>query len=220
MSERFLNEVVIPGVDYSPQDFETLSIENASCLICNATDRERLYALFLWDKLDELRQQRLVHFAPEDRLSRRLRKLVPDYRTADLSRSADDQVDLTKMTLYPDESFDVFICSHILEHIPEDRKAFSELYRITKRGGYGILMVPILLSLTHTYEDASKTTELERLHHFGQEDHVRIYSKSGFLERLESAGFKVHQLGVNYFGAAAFERYGIDAKSVLYIVER
>ena len=100
-----------------------------------------------------------------------------DYLSADLnSPSAMVKMDITNIK-YEDNSFDVIICNHVLEHIPDDRKAMSELYRVLKPGGWAILQVPISLLLNKTYEDPTVTTPEEREKVFGQSDHVRIYAK-------------------------------------------
>ncbi|MCM3904874.1 MAG: class I SAM-dependent methyltransferase, partial [Pyrinomonadaceae bacterium] len=143
------------------------------------------------------------------------------YRTADLFREdVNDRVDIMDMWGYRDESVDFFICSHILEHVSDDRKALSELYRILKPNGQGILVVPIVLSLDEIDEDPSVTDVGERWRRFGQDDHVRMYSKEGFLSRTRQAGFNVRQLGREHFGKDTFKTYGITDQSVLYIVEK
>ena len=113
-----------------------------------------------------------------------------DYLTADLcSNAVMVKMDLTEIN-YPDESFDMIICNHVLEHIIDDRKAMDELYRILNPGGCAILQVPISLSLDKTYEDSSVTTPSEREKIFGQSDHVRIYAID-YLDRLKESGFQV-----------------------------
>ena len=124
------------------------------------------------------------------------------------------------MNIYKNAQFDIFICSHILEHITDDNSAINELYRILKPGGWGILMVPILLGLPSTWEDSTKISDEQKLKYFGQSDHVRVYEKNDYVNRLEKAGFKVNMLGIDYFGSNVFKKYGIDPKSVLYIVEK
>ena len=94
---------------------------------------------------------------------------------------------------YPDESFDVIYCSHVLEHVPDDRKAMREFRRVLKRGGWAILLVPITAGKTH--EDPSITEPAERLRVFGQEDHVRIYGPD-YVDRLREAGFAVTETRV------------------------
>ena len=134
--------------------------------------------------------------------------------------NVDDKVDVTDMKCYEDNSFDAFICSHVLEHIPDDLKAMSELFRVLKPGGWGITMVPINTAHRDIREDFTKTTEAERWQYFGQGDHVRVYSRAGFLGRLAQAGFRVRALGIQHFGAERFARHGISAGSVLYISDK
>ena len=96
----------------------------------------------------------------------------------------------------------------------------SELYRILKPGGWGIAVVPINLRLTEIREDASKITEAERWQYFGQGDHVRVYTRSGFVNRLREAGFRVLELEGGFFGTRTLIRCGIPERSVLYVVEK
>jgi ubiquinone/menaquinone biosynthesis C-methylase UbiE len=98
-------------------------------------------------------------------------------------------------TSFADNEFDIIFCSHVLEHVPDDRKAMHELYRILNPAGFGILQVPIKtqrggIPMTETYEDFSITDPGQREIAFGQHDHVRIYG-TDFKDRLESAKFKV-----------------------------
>jgi len=137
-----------------------------------------------------------------------------------LTENVDDRVDLSNLQAYDSEQFDFFICSHVLEHVPDDSKALRELHRILKRGAQAILMVPIILAIDQIDEDPETSDEAERWRRFGQFDHVRLYSKRGFLERVRGAGFAVHELGKEFFGAETFDRAGITAQSVLYVVEK
>jgi hypothetical protein len=124
------------------------------------------------------------------------------------------------MKIYADASCGFFICSHILEHVVDDLQALRELFRILKHGGKGILMVPIMLTLKEIDEDASLLPCEERWRRFGQDDHLRLYSKNGFLSRILNAGFTVRQLGSDYFGKDIFSKCGLTVSSVLYIVEK
>jgi SAM-dependent methyltransferase len=143
------------------------------------------------------------------------------YRCADKNRGdVDDSIDIMDMNLYEDNSFDALICSHVLEHVADDRKAMSELWRILKQNGWGIVMVPINLSVSKIDEDPSIIDEAERWRRFGQYDHVRLYSKQGFISRLEEAGFSVLQLGSEFFGQKSFEFHGISQSSVLYLAKK
>jgi SAM-dependent methyltransferase len=194
------------------------------CPHCGAPDRSRLYALYLRERLTGSPFDfKMVDFAPCEALRRWIKHTFNiSYRTADLCKEdVDDQVDLTDMAIYPTESVDAFICSHVLEHIPNDSKAMHELFRILKPGGWGILMVPILLNQDKIFEDPAKTTtEADRWRYFGQGDHVRSYSKQGFIDRVNAAGFTIREFGVVHFGEQIFRRCGLTRKSVLYVVEK
>jgi hypothetical protein len=81
-------------------------------------------------------------------------------------------------------------------------------------------MVPIQLNLKETYENKKITSKRDRCHHFGQDDHVRVYSKYGFVRKLEESGFKVDQLGIKFFSKESFLEAGIMDRSVLYKVTK
>jgi SAM-dependent methyltransferase len=147
----------------------------------------------VWDffrretNLFDSRSKKMLHVAPEPCLSARLRALPNvDYVSADLMDPAAMVVlDITNIQ-YPDHSFDVVYCSHVMEHVPEDRKAMREFFRFLKPNGWAVLMVPIEAAVT--FEDPSITDPAERERVFGQNDHVRIYGLD-FVERLREAGF-------------------------------
>jgi predicted SAM-dependent methyltransferase len=213
----------IRGSRFTFADFETLNSGNYLCPVCRCADRDRLSALFLKMVPRDLQTNRtLLHFAPERALSSFLRRNFGyTYRTADLlRRDVDDRVDISRMDRYEASSVDFFICSHVLEHVRDDAAAVRELYRVLKPVGLGIILAPIIPDLDRTYEDPSKTTETERLQHFGQKDHLRVYGKADFIELLKSAGFQVSQLGAGFFGGDALERHGIAQQSCLYVVHK
>jgi SAM-dependent methyltransferase len=135
----------------------------------------------------------ILHFAPEPSLSAFLRSKNPrSYKTADLFKpDVDLRLDLCNINL-PDESVDVVLCLHVLEHVPDDRKAMSEIRRILRPNGLAVLMVPMEEGLDETYENPAIVSEADRLIHFGQEDHVRYYGKD-FRDRLRGAKFSVRE---------------------------
>lgn len=224
LSPYYRQQWKLHGFDVDSLQPETINEKQYSCPRCGASDRDRLYALFLKERMARPDTTfRMIDFAPAEALRKFItRSFNINYRTADLFMpDVDDKVDLTDMPIYETGSVDAFICSHILEHIPEDRRAISELYRILKPGGWGILMAPICLGLEEIDEDpAKRVTEKDRWKHFGQDDHVRLYSKSGFLSRISDAGFKIRALDVSHFGGEVFKRAGITQRSVVYIVEK
>lgn len=143
------------------------------------------------------------------------------YRSADLYRpNVDDKIDITKMPEYQDSSIDAFICSHVLEHIVDDKAAISELYRVLKPNGFGIMMVPLIVGIDETHEDSLITSEALRWKYYAMGDHVRLYGKADFVNRLQNVGFKVEALDKHYFGLEKFQRYGIGENAVLYVVKK
>ncbi|MDA8414375.1 MAG: class I SAM-dependent methyltransferase [Desulfobacteraceae bacterium] len=205
--------------------YETLNYKEYSCPDCGASDRDRLYALYLKLKFQDSSAQEqftFIDFAPSGSLARIIRPIKGIiYRSADISMDGvDDQVDLMDLHIYPDRFCDFFICSHVLEHVPDDHLALKELYRILKPGGEGILMVPLVLSDVDIDEDPEETREAERWRRFGQGDHIRLYSKKGYLNRLHESGFQVKELGVDFFGSDQFDTAAITKQSMLYVVTK
>src|SRR5690606_25242155 len=90
---------------------------------------------------------------------------------------------------YKDNSFDIIMCNHVLEHVDDDSKAVREMYRVLKPGGWAIFLVPIA-DMPTTYENKKIKTDAGRLKHFGQVDHVRKYGRD-YVDRLKSAGWNV-----------------------------
>jgi SAM-dependent methyltransferase len=202
--------------------FETLNLAAFTCPRCDAFDRERLIALYLeqvFRIFDRGCTYRLIEFAPGDALQKKLKRYpFIAYRSADLTRKdVDELVDLTVMDGYADDSVDILLCSHVLEHIRDDRKAMREIRRVLKPDGFAIVLVPLVIGVEETHEDPSLDTEALRWKYFGMGDHVRQYGKRDFIDRLEAAGLKVDQLGIEHFGAEAFRRAGIVENSVLYV---
>ncbi|MBT8281132.1 MAG: class I SAM-dependent methyltransferase [Muriicola sp.] len=155
-------------------------------------ERHRLLWLYLSRETDFFRKShKVLHFAPEQAFYKRFKKLENlDYTTTDLnSPLADVKADICNLP-FDDNSYDIILCNHVLEHIPDDSKAMSELYRVMKPGGWGIFQVPQELDRETTFEDDSITDRKKRAEIFGQYDHVRIYGKDYF-NKLEEAGFTV-----------------------------
>ncbi len=160
-------------------------------------ERHRLLWLYLQHETSFFSdKKKVLHIAPEQCFLKRFKQLKNlDYITADLySPIADVKADICNLP-FKNEEFDVILCNHVLEHIEDDKKAMSELYRVLKPNGFGIFQVPQDLTLEKTYEDFSIIAPKERAKHFGQYDHVRIYGKDYF-NKLRTVGFKVKE--INY----------------------
>lgn len=158
-------------------------------------ERHRLLWLYLQNETDFFNKPlKVLHMAPEQCFLSIFKKMKNlDYTTADLySPIVDVKADILDLP-FEDNTFDLVLCNHVLEHIIDDAKAMSELYRVTKTGGYGIFQVPQNLELDKTFEDPGIVSPEERAKHFGQYDHVRVYGKDYF-DRLRKAGFKVEEV--------------------------
>jgi len=215
------------GARYSLDDYETLNIGQYSCPACGASDRDRLYALYIKYFLikSTTGQLKVLEIAPAQGLSKFIRAIpLVQYRSADLcSPLADDKVDIMDMHIYRDMSFDFIICSHVLEHVRDDGAAMREIFRVLAHRGKAIIMVPIVKNLDRIDEDADELDPKKRIIRFGQDDHIRQYSSREFTTRLEHQGFSVQKLDLYSFedilthGKSVFKMHGINDGSVLYI---
>jgi SAM-dependent methyltransferase len=166
---------------------------NEKCPSCGSLTRHRHVWLFLEEYFSKHPSTRILHFSPEKPISDRLKMREGiQYFTSQYDRNiqADYHLDIQNIDLGSDQ-FDLIICSHVLEHIPDDQTAMKEMYRILKPGGCAVVLVPLWPSEKHpTYENNAVTDYRDRIIHFGQFDHLRIYGLD-VTERLEDAGFRV-----------------------------
>ena len=171
--------------------FGRMQRKDAKCVHCGSLERHRFLWLFLQKKTDLFngKPKKMLHVAPERCLADRFKDRIDgDYVTADLfNPRAMVKMDITDIQ-YADQTFDVIYCSHVFEHVPDDKQAMREFFRVLKNNGWAILIVPI--TCDKTFEDSSIVDPKERLKAFGQEDHVRRYGPD-YVDRLRDAGFTV-----------------------------
>ena len=184
-------------------------------------ERHRLLWLYLTNETNFFTsKKKVLHMAPEQCFLSRFKKLNHEYITADIdSPIADVKADIVNLP-FTDNSFDVILCNHLLEHIQDDTKAMKELFRVIKKGGMGIFQVPQDLNRDVTFEDNSITDPKERAKIFGQYDHVRVYGRDYF-DKLRSVGFKVEE--VNYSQKVSSElssRYRLMEGELLPVVSK
>ncbi|WP_439475771.1 class I SAM-dependent methyltransferase [Algoriphagus formosus] len=120
-------------------------------------------------------------------------------------------MDITRIP-YPDSHFDLIICNHVLEHIPNDHQAIKELHRVLKPFGKAILQVPISNKFRETYENELVVNPKDREREFGQYDHVRIYGQD-YSTRLKAGGFVVEKLNL----ASKYPKLGLNPAETLFI---
>ncbi|MEC9065383.1 MAG: methyltransferase domain-containing protein [Bacteroidota bacterium] len=185
-------------------------------------ERHRLLWLYLNRRTNLLNSKlKVLHIAPEQIFYKKFKNNMKwDYTTFDLkSPLADIKGDVTNLT-FEDNTFDLIICNHVLEHIIDDRTAMKEIYRVLKKDGIGILQVPIDKSLEKTYEDNTLVSKRQRAKNFGQYDHVRKYGID-YKDRLENTGFSVNLIDyTNEFEDNLISKYGLIKGELIPIVKK
>ncbi|WP_118841629.1 class I SAM-dependent methyltransferase [Salinibacter ruber] len=194
---------------------------DAMCPFCGSLERHRLDWVFFHDHTDLFDRSttlRMLHIAPGPFAEALREEESIDYLSGDIDEEkAMEKVDVTGIQ-YPDGSFDVIYASHVLEHVPEDKKAMHELHRVLEPEGWAVLQVPI--TAEETFEDPSVTDPEERERLFGQWNHVRRYGPD-YKDRLEEAGFEVTKCPApEVVGRENVERMGITENEDVYFCEK
>ncbi|MDA7764882.1 class I SAM-dependent methyltransferase [Flavobacteriaceae bacterium] len=188
--------------------------ENALCPGTLSLERHRLLWLYLTRKTNFLNQSlKVLHIAPEQVFYTKFKAIKDwEYTTTDLhSPLADIKADICALPFNNDQ-YDLIFCNHVLEHIPDDKKAMEELYRVLKKGGTLIAQVPLNEELDETFEDDTITDKKERTRIFGQYDHVRVYGKD-YYTRLNTVGFESKGITfINTMSIEEIDRFGLPQK--------
>lgn len=195
-------------------------LRRSRCYRCNSSDRERLIYAFLENEVkffESNNDSKILHISPERHLTDYIRtKEYKEYIGGDLFTEGYEypdfvqDMDITKIP-FPENYFDLIVCNHVLEHIPDDHQAMKELFRVLKPKGLAFLQVPISLVQENTYEDMAITEPDKRAQFFGQYDHVRIYGQD-YADRLSKAGFIVRK----YDLASKYFKLGLNPKEILF----
>lgn len=197
--------------------------QNVLCPGDLTLERHRLMWLYLKDHSDFFTSSSLevLHIAPEQCFHKRFQQQKNlNYLTGDLlSPIADLHFDLHSIPL-EDNKFDVIFCNHVLEHVDDAMQCMKELYRVMKKGGWGIMQVPQDMNREETYEDPSITSPEEREKHFWQYDHVRLFGRD-YPDWLRKAGFTVEEFDPKkHYTPEQVERYRLMKTELLYIVHK
>ncbi|MDR0311290.1 MAG: glycosyltransferase [Acidobacteriota bacterium] len=205
--------------------FGLIPRRDALCPHCWSLERHRLVCLFLKEKTDFFtrKSRKILHIAPEFCMEMLFKNHIKEeeYISADLyNPRAKVKMDIMDIR-YKDESFDIIFCSHVLEHVSDDRKAIREFFRVLTKGGWAILNVPIIRE--KTYEDPTITDPKAREKAYGQNDHVRAYGID-YVDRLQEAGFLVEVTGAkDFLDSFDIEKMGLGngaAGEVYFCVKR
>ena len=177
---------------FNPARYEEVK-QDVLCPVCRALPRHRMLAIWLGKHIDLLCKADILFFAPGKSERVWLKRNKVSCVTADLySEAVDLKLDIQDTRL-PDESYDVIVCNHVLEHVDDFRKALKEMYRILRPDGSFICSFPMDPKVELLDEDPSVQTEDERLRRFGQNDHQRVFGMKADLF-LEEAGFEVEKI--------------------------
>lgn len=189
--------------------------QNAVCPSCNTLERNRVLYLYLRDRTNFFYDKlSVLHFAPENKLERIFRKMKNlRYISGDINPElAMQQIDIQSIG-FPDNHFDVIICSHVLGHVPDEFKALSELRRVIKPDGSVIIMTKI-------YEDLSATFEASGMNNAEAQEIFRKHGKD-FPERLKNGGFEVTIIDLaKDVGNLASAKYGLGENELIYLCKR
>ena len=196
--------------------------ENAIAPDSLSLERHRLMWLFLKNKTNFFTDNlKFLHIAPEYcfiKIFKGMKNL--DYLTADLiSPWADVKMDVHDIP-FEENTFDVVICNHVLEHVDDANKVMKEFYRVMKPGGWGIFQVPIDYKNPVTIEDRSVTDPRERERLYWQSDHLRLFGRD-YRDKLTAAGFKVTESNfINEIDPKLVERYALDKNEIVYYCQK
>jgi len=201
-----------------------IELENKTDLLCpgcTSIQRKRLLYHLLQNEFDiEKKSLKILHFSPNRYFEKKLRAVCPgEYITTDYeSALADKNYDITQINDL-DNQYDLIICYHVLEHVPDDKTAMKELLRVLKPKGTLITQVPFKDG--ETYEDSLITTPEERRKHFGQEDHVRWYGLNDFVNRLSNAGFNVKKRAyAKELGIEKIKRNVLNEEEIIIVAQK
>ena len=181
-------------------------------------ERHRILWLYLKERTNFFTDHiKFLHLAPEYcflKLFRKQKNL--DYTCADLNSPwADVHMDVHDIP-FEENTFDVIMGNHLLEHVEDDRKVMREFYRVMKPGGWGIFMVPMNRNNSKTFEDPTITDPAERFKHYGQDDHMRLYG-ADYPNRLREAGFDVKEDDfVKTLSPELVQRYRLPPEEIIY----
>lgn len=176
-----------------PEKFASSRYEHTKqdvlCPICKSLPRHRILALWCDKHKEQLRKAKILYFAPEKSMTTWMTRNGLTCTTADLVKDTDLKLDI-QATGLPDESYDVVIANHVLEHVDDFRIALNEMYRILRVGGHFICSVPMDPNVELLDEDPNVETKKERIQRFGQYDHKRVFGMKAD-QFLKEAGFEV-----------------------------
>lgn len=186
--------------------------DHINCPKCRSGVRQRLFIgalqcikTFSFDRI--VHGKKILHFAPEEIISSTIREKAAKYATADfLRQDCDMKLDMSNMQEIENESYDIVIAFDVLEHVPDYQKALEEVQRVLSSKGIGVFTVPQKDNLLKTYEDPNIITHEDRVKHFGQWDHLRIFGDD-FAKIVKIKGFDVVVVNESMFSDSMIRKH-------------
>ncbi len=200
---------------------------NYWCPICHCNDRERHLYLYLTELniFNFLKTRSVLYIAPDKRLIKKISDnknlIIGDIDTARYQKLNIETIycDLINMNI-PDNSIEILVANHVLEHIIDYRKALLSIYNVLKSDGFAILQTPYSPVIYNHFEDPFINTPELRETYYGDAKHVRIFGMR-FFEELNEQGFELHifshsQVLEKYDS----ENYGVNSRENLIMVKK
>lgn len=196
---------------------------NALCPDSLSLERHRLLWLYLNERTNFFKEKlHFLHIAPEQCFMKKFEQQHGEgYTTADLeSPLAKVKMDVHHIP-FEDNTFDVTMCNHVMEHVEDDIRAMREIYRVLKPGGWAIMQVPFFHPIPEkTFEDKSIQSPEAREKAYGQDDHVRLYGQD-YPDRIRSAGFTVTEDDyIHQLTEEQVKKYALPKNEIIYFCEK
>ncbi|MDU9376200.1 hypothetical protein McpSp1_07940 [Methanocorpusculaceae archaeon Sp1] len=164
----------------------------AICPFCGLRERHRelydIYQEFFSSRMDG--KFVVYHMAPEKGIydyilkQKNIHYITGDFAPENFPFAKKCRyIDATSMP-FENESIDVILSNHVMEHIPNESLFLQEMYRVLKNDGTIFLTIPFFKDQKITLENEKFNTNELRTKYYGQSDHVRKYGMDVF-ERLE-----------------------------------
>ena len=164
--------------------------KNTICPYCFSYPRHRIACYYFEKNMHIVPKKNILMFGAERSIKKWFDLNNCNYQTADLfDRSSDLKIDVQNIP-FPDKSLELIICNHVLEHVHDYKIALQELKRVLTKNGLLEITVPTDKNFITVYEGSNFTKEAERIKHFGQHDHLRIFGYD-FEKILKESGFLV-----------------------------
>ncbi|ATZ61208.2 MAG: putative methyltransferase YcgJ [candidate division WS2 bacterium] len=120
---------------------------------------------------------------------------------------------------YKDDSFDIVVCTEVLEHLPNPNETLKEIHRVLKLGGVAIITTPnrenILKKIAGKMIEEKVEADCQKTESYQKVDdsfgHISVLSSKEIIELSKEVGFKIEKIrkGSLVYGLPYFDRHQI-----------